>query len=113
MRDEQHLRELEAELERAVVVHATELIPDVITMHTRAQVLDVEAGERGEYVVVFPSEADVWAGRISVLAPLGTALLGYREGDEVQWMMPGRLRRLRIERVSQPVDEAPAQASAL
>lgn len=48
-----------------------------------------------------PHEADVSAGRISVLAPLGTALLGYRKGDVVERVMPGGLRRMLIEEVSQ------------
>jgi len=51
---------------------------------------------------VSPAQADVSSGFVSVLAPLGTALLGYREGDEVEWQMPGGVRRLWIERVTQP-----------
>jgi regulator of nucleoside diphosphate kinase len=49
--------------------------------------------------VVFPSEADSEQGKISVLAPVGTALLGYRVGDTVEWVVPGGLRRLKIERI--------------
>lgn len=105
LRDQEHLRELKSELERAVVVGAAEVPTDVVTMHSRVQVLDLASGERKEYVLVFPSDADVSANRISVLAPLGTALLGYREGDEVEWEMPGGLRRLRIERAVQPGGE--------
>jgi regulator of nucleoside diphosphate kinase len=59
------------------------------------------SGERRDLVLAFPWQADISAQRISVLAPLGTALLGYREGDEVEWVMPGGLRRLRIEKVHQ------------
>lgn len=102
LRDQEHLRELKSELERALVLDAVDVPADVITMYSRVQVLDLESGERNEYVLVFPSDADVSAHRISVLAPLGTALLGYREGDEVEWEMPGGLRRLRIERAVQP-----------
>jgi regulator of nucleoside diphosphate kinase len=102
LRDQEHLRELKSELERALVVDAAEVPVDVITMDSRVQVLDLESGERREYVLVLPSNADVSANRISVLAPLGTALLGYRAGDEVEWEMPGGLRRLRIERAVQP-----------
>lgn len=74
---------------------------DVITLHTRVQVLDLASGERTEYVLVLPADSDIARRRISVLAPLGTALLGYREGDELEWLMPGGLRRLRVERVAQ------------
>ena len=100
-RDHGHLDELGAELERALIAERDEVPGDVITMHTRVHVLDLKSQERREVVLVFPWESDPAAGRISVLAPLGTALLGYREGDEVEWTMPGGLRRLRIEKVWQ------------
>jgi regulator of nucleoside diphosphate kinase len=62
-------------------------------------VLDLVSGERHELTLVLPRESDAGTGRVSVLAPLGTALLGYRVGDEIEWLMPGGLRRLRIEEV--------------
>jgi regulator of nucleoside diphosphate kinase len=71
-------------------------------MHARANVLDLTSGARHEWKLVFPAEADVSAQRISVLAPLGTALLGYGEGDEFEWEVPGGLRRIRVEKVQQP-----------
>jgi regulator of nucleoside diphosphate kinase len=108
-RDQGHLEELGAELERALIAERDEVPRDVITMHTLVHVLDLKSSERRELVLVFPSESDPAAGRISVLAPLGTALLGYREGDEVEWTMPGGLRRMRIEKVCQP----PEQESAI
>jgi regulator of nucleoside diphosphate kinase len=98
-RDQDHLEELAAELERARIAGAEDVPADVITIHTRVEVLDLESGERRELTLVLPRESDAAAGRISVLAPLGTALLGYRAGDEVEWLMPGGLRRMRIERV--------------
>ena len=103
-RDQGHLEELHSELERALVVRSEQMPHDVVTMNARVQVLDLESSERRELVLVFPADADVNARRISVLAPLGTALLGYREGDEVEWLMPGGLRRMRIEQVFQPAE---------
>jgi regulator of nucleoside diphosphate kinase len=97
--DAAHLRELRAELERAIIVKSQEIPADVVTLYRVASVLDVGDGRRREFTLVYPHDADPSKGRISVLAPLGTALLGYREGDEVEWLMPGGLRRLRIERV--------------
>jgi regulator of nucleoside diphosphate kinase len=98
-RDHDHLHELGAELERARIAELDEVAADVITIYTRVRVLDLESGERRELTLVLPRESDAGAGRISVLAPLGTALLGYRSGDEVEWLMPGGLRRMRIESV--------------
>jgi regulator of nucleoside diphosphate kinase len=101
-RDQEHLQDLEVELERAVVLQADEVPAEVVTMHSRVRMLDLRSGDRRELVLVLPAEANVSAGRISVLAPLGTALLGQREGDEVEWLMPGGLSRVRIERVCCP-----------
>lgn len=94
-----HLRELRSELERAIIVSHDDIPPGVITMHSVATVVDITAGSRRDITLVYPHETQPAEGRISVLAPLGTALLGYREGDEVEWLMPGGIRRLRIEKV--------------
>jgi regulator of nucleoside diphosphate kinase len=105
-RDEVHLDQLESELERALLL-AADAVPDgVVIMESVVQVLDLSNGVRRDYALVYPSHADPAAGRISVLAPLGTALLGYREGDEVEWLMPGGMRRLRIEKVRRPNETA-------
>lgn len=100
-RDQEHLDDLRVELERALVLDPSKLSPSVVTMHAAVRVRDLESGRRQELTLVSPHEADVSAGRISVLAPLGTALLGYRMGDVVERVMPGGLRRLLIEEVSQ------------
>jgi len=111
--DQAHLQKLQSELERARVLLRAETPTDVVTMHSEVRVLDLESGDRSDYALVFPGEADVSAKRISVVAPLGTALLGFREGDTVEWMMPGGIRRLRIERVHQAVaHESQAQGLA-
>jgi regulator of nucleoside diphosphate kinase len=98
-RDAAHLRELRDELERALVVPTDEMPADVITMHSAVGVLDLENATRQEVTLVYPHAADPARGHVSVLAPLGTALLGYRVGDEISWTMPGGRRRLRIETV--------------
>lgn len=113
--DQEHLDELRAELERALVLDPSRLSPNVVTLYATVGIRDLESGHRQELTLVSPSEANVSAGRISVLAPLGTALLGYREGDVVERVMPGGPRRLLIEEVQQPatdVDAAPALLGA-
>jgi regulator of nucleoside diphosphate kinase len=101
-RNQGHLEALRDELERALVLEPDEVPRDVVTMNTRVRVVDVKSGDQRELTLVFPADADVSARRISVLAPLGTAILGYREGDEIEWAMPGGVRRLRVEEVFQP-----------
>lgn len=113
MRDREHIDQLAQELARSAPVPATEVPADVITMHSRVRVRDLGTGAARNYTLVFPYQADLRYGRLSVLAPLGTALLGYREGDEIEWAMPGGLRQLRIESVRQtrsPRALAPSRA---
>jgi regulator of nucleoside diphosphate kinase len=111
--DQEHLDDLRVELDRAIVLDASELSPTVVTMYAAVRVRDLDSGVSQELTLVNPSEADVSAGRISVLAPLGTALIGYRQGDVVERVMPGGLRRLLIENVVQqaPADTEPVVAT--
>lgn len=90
---------LERELGRAEVVPPDQVPKTVITMNSRAVVLDLDTEERRELTLVFPASANIDAGMVSVLAPLGTALLGSREGSELSWRTPRGERRLRVERV--------------
>ena len=77
-----------------------EAVPaDVVTLSSTVRVTDLESGAAMDYTIVMPGEANYDAGRISVLAPLGTALLGYRVGDEIEWDVPRGIRRLRIDAV--------------
>ena len=99
--DHEHLLDLSDELEQAQVVRDDEMPSDVVTLQSQVRVRDRETGMVSNYTLVSPAQADVNSGCVSVLAPLGTALLGYREGDEVEWQMPGGVRRLWIERVTQ------------
>ena len=100
-RDHEHLLDLSDELERAQVLRDDEMPSDVVTLQSQVRVRDRETGMVSNYTLVSPAQANVSSGYVSVLAPLGTALLGYREGDEVEWQMPGGVRRLWIERVTQ------------
>jgi len=98
-RDRTHVDHLESELDRAHVVPSADVPPDVVTMNSEVAVRDVDSNEEMTFAVVFPSEANVNRRKISILAPIGTAVLGYRVGDTIEWNVPGRTRRLRIERV--------------
>lgn len=98
-RDLAHIEQLDAELERAHLVPASEIPPDVVTMNSRVLLRDLDTGAEMVMTLVFPRDANVDEQKVSVLAPLGTAILGYREGDTIEWQMPGRTRHLRVERV--------------
>jgi regulator of nucleoside diphosphate kinase len=81
------------------VVDTAHLPPDVVTVGSRVHLVDLDTGEELLFSVVFPSRANADEGRISVLAPLGTAVLGYRSDDLIEWDVPGRRRRLKVLRV--------------
>lgn len=97
--NQEHVDRLAEELDRARIVSPEEIPPDVVTMNSRIQLRDLDTNDSMEFVLVFPTEANVDEHRISVLAPLGTAVLGYRAGSVIEWQVPARTRRLRIERV--------------
>jgi regulator of nucleoside diphosphate kinase len=99
VRDANSVQMLERHLDDAEVVPAGRIGPDVVTMNSEVRVRDLDADEAIVFRVVFPSAADAATGRISVLAPLGMAVLGRREGEDVTWNTPGGLRRLRVDRI--------------
>ncbi|MGN6144710.1 MAG: GNAT family N-acetyltransferase [Mesorhizobium sp.] len=95
--------ELEHEIERAIVVDPQHVARDVVTMNSRV-VLHLDDEEK-EVALVYPQDADERSGKLSVLSDVGAAILGYQEGDAIDWMVSDRTRRILIERVTyQPED---------
>jgi regulator of nucleoside diphosphate kinase len=109
--DDAHLAALAEEIERAEIVDEGEIPSDVVTMRSRVRVRDVANGEEAVYTLAFPNEADVSQGRLSVLAPIGTALLGYREGDVIEWPVPGGMRTLEVAEVLYQPEAAAMRAA--
>ena len=69
-------------------------------MNSRVRIKDLDSGEETVYTLVYPKDANIEEGKLSVLAPIGTALLGYQAGDIIEWLLPaGVLRRLKIKKV--------------
>lgn len=98
-RDQEQLEMLEGELERAQIVSPSRVPAEVVTMNSKVRVKDLDTGKDATYTLVFPRDADFTQGKISVLAPVGTALLGYRTGDVIEWRVPGGRRTLRVEEI--------------
>lgn len=88
--------QLEVELARAQVVPLAQVPADVIVMNSELEYEVAATRQRRRLQLVYPEHADSSAGRVSVLAPLGCALLGLRVGQEIDWLMPGGPRRLRV-----------------
>jgi regulator of nucleoside diphosphate kinase len=96
------LEKLREELDRAVVVDPSAIPAGVVTMESRVEFEDLGSGEVDDYTITFPDRANVEQKRLSILAPIGTALIGCREGDVVDWTTPGGVRSLKVRRVSPP-----------
>ncbi len=111
--EEMHLLALADELESAEVVEPDSVPPDVVTMRSRVRVRDMVSGEAATYTISYPVEANLEAGRLSVLAPIGTALLGYREGDVIEWPVPGGVRVLKIEKLEHQPEAAARPRKAI
>lgn len=109
-RDAVSAERLGAELDRAIVVDR--LPPEVVAIGSRVRFENAVSGTVREIVLVYPSAADASAGRVSVLAPIGAALLGLSVGDSIDWPLPeGRSARLRILAVEPPAPTAPAASA--
>lgn len=90
--------ELEHEIERAIVVEPKQVAPEVVTMNSKV-VLHLD-GEKTEVALVYPDDADARTGKLSVLSDVGAAILGYREGDAIDWVVSDRTRRIEVGRVT-------------
>ena len=96
--EEMPMADLEHEIERAIVVEPQQVARDVVTMNSRV-VLRLD-GEKQEVALVYPQDADERDRKLSVLSDIGTAILGYQEGDAIDWMVSDRTRRIRVEKVT-------------
>lgn len=94
-----YLEKLRGELDRAEVVLAQDVPADVITMNSKVALLDLDTQEEEIYTLVYPENANTTEGRVSILAPIGTAMLGYRVGDVFEWEVPAGKRRLKVDKI--------------
>jgi len=92
---------LKEELQRAVIVHPTSVPTTTATINSRVHLRDLTTGDLEEWIITLPEYADSSNKRISILAPIGTAVIGFSEGDEITWDTPGGKRSLRLEKVQQ------------
>jgi regulator of nucleoside diphosphate kinase len=93
--------DLEAELARAEVVDPEEIPPTVVTMNSTVRFKIESSSKEFHLTLVYPKDTDASGGTISILAPVGSALLGLSVGDEIEWPKPGGgVLRVRIEEVT-------------
>jgi regulator of nucleoside diphosphate kinase len=93
-------RALLEELSRADVVEPEDMPPDVVTMNSRVRFVLDEAGDERDMLLAYPKDMDGSADRLSILTPVGSALLGLKEGDGIAWARPdGASFRVRVREV--------------
>ena len=88
---------LSQELKRAKVVSAKEIPADVITMNSRVRLKEMKSAAELDIDIVYPKDADVGKRKVSVLAPVGTAVLGCKVGDEVKWPVAQGMVTYKVE----------------
>lgn len=100
LRNAEAAENLESELASAVVVDPEQIPANVVTMGSRVRFRDEESGQIREITLVYPKDADPQTGKVSILAPVGAALIGLAVGEIVDWPLPGgRRKRLRLEEI--------------
>jgi regulator of nucleoside diphosphate kinase len=97
--DSEYIDTLKIELAKAEIVDSKEMPTDVITMNSRVEIEDLGLKRLLEYTLVFPEEANSTDRKVSILAPLGTALIGYRVGDTIEFNAPAGIRRIRVVKI--------------
>lgn len=95
-------RQLLDEIARARLHAADRIAPDVVTMHSKVEFLDEASGTERTIELVYPRDADISVGRVSIMTPVGAGLIGMRAGDAILWPdRDGRKRKLTIVKVEQ------------
>ena len=94
--DVQNVQDLKAELRRAMLVSKESFPEDVIRLNSKIKIKDAGRNNVTELILVMPDEADLRQKRISVMAPVGTALIGFRKGQKVSWQVPAGKRTFHI-----------------
>mgnify|MGYP003583089766 CR=1 FL=1 len=98
-------KSLLSELDRADIVASKDIPRDVVTMNSTVRFQVLASKEHFEYTLVYPKDMNPEGGKISILAPIGSALLGLAEGDEIEWPTPDGVVRVRVDKVVyQPED---------
>jgi regulator of nucleoside diphosphate kinase len=101
------LERLRHELARAVVVPDGELPDNVIALNSTVELEDLTHNEVDQYTLVWPDQADIDEGKISILAPLGVGMIGFKVGDQFEWETPAGMITYRVRQVSRNAQAQP------
>ncbi|GAM10856.1 regulator of nucleoside diphosphate kinase [Geobacter sp. OR-1] len=98
-RDRDDLKKLEEELSVAKVVDSKDIPPNIVTMNSKFRLRDLNADKEMVLTLVFPKDANIEKGKISVVSPIGTATLGYSVGDTIEWNIRSAAKKFKIEEI--------------
>ena len=97
--EQDNLQELATELNQGRLVDPGDIPQDVITMNSTVRLLDLDTEDEMIYKLVFPDDADIDQNKISVLAPVGAAMLGHSVTDTFEWKVPAGMIRLKVKEI--------------
>jgi regulator of nucleoside diphosphate kinase len=98
--DRKNVEELKVELKKAKLVSPDKFPGDVVSLNSKVKVRENQNDTILEFILVTPDKADIKERKISVMAPIGTALIGFRKGQEVKWQVPSGKKTFTIMEVS-------------
>ena len=87
---------LSAELKRAVILSKDAFPSHAVRLNSKVSVQDLDTDRVIEFTLVMPAHADIHKNKVSILTPMGAALIGFRKGEEVRWKVPAGFKRFRI-----------------
>lgn len=94
---EDEAAELDLELDTANIISSEDAPSDLVTMNSKVHYINLSDQKEHTVEIVYPKDADTHAGKVSILAPIGTALLGLRKGQSISWKLPsGKVKELRV-----------------
>lgn len=100
--DRHNVEELHSELKKAVLLEKDAFPRDVVRLNSSVRIQEDKTGKEMRFMVVTPDKANIREGKISVMAPIGTALIGFRQGQKVKWRVPAGSRVFTIMEVINP-----------
>lgn len=87
------------ELDSAEIVEPSEIPHDVVTMNSIVKISFLNSDKTVHFQIVYPGEANIRENKISIFSPVATALIGYKVSNEIEWMVPSGLTKIRIEEI--------------
>ena len=87
------------ELNSGKIIEPNEIPSNVVTMNSIVKLSFVDTNKEVQFQIVYPPQANIKENKISIFSPIATALIGYKEKDEIEWIVPAGLTKIRIDEI--------------